>query len=66
MDRAEKIKQYIEQFEDEGNMDIIIKRRKFKQYIEQFEDEGNMDIIVNPDGSTIRIPATSQGDKEDE
>tara|TARA_R110002012_G_scaffold42263_2_gene115107 strand:+ start:3224 stop:3358 length:135 start_codon:yes stop_codon:yes gene_type:complete len=39
---------------------------KIKQYIEQFEDEGNMDIIVNPDGSTIRIPATSQGDKEDE
>ena len=24
MDRAEKLKQYIEQFEDEGNMDIIV------------------------------------------
>tara|TARA_R110002124_G_C8580862_1_gene482313 strand:- start:77 stop:211 length:135 start_codon:yes stop_codon:yes gene_type:complete len=39
---------------------------KLKHYMEQFKDEGNMDIIVNPDGSTTRIPATNQGDKEDE
>jgi hypothetical protein len=30
---------------------------KLKHYMAQFKDEGNVDIVVNPDGSTIRIPA---------
>ena len=36
-----------------------------KNYMNQFE-EGSVDIIVNPDGSTIRIPAKKKISKLEE
>ena len=36
-----------------------------KNYMNQFE-EGSVDIIVNPDGSTIRIPAKKEKISKDE